>query len=282
MKIRTKLEYRCDKYKEFDYVESEWYTKYNRSFDMIVTANTEEECSETMRSFEEYICKKKIQQSFDSNLDPEYDKNKKVWIGLVEIYVGNDYVTEEKEEIKEAYSEWKKSLNSKAPIQKKEVEAKALVQKKKVKKIGGAIYIHRSNVDALSQEELDKVWDRLSALARSEYASALGTYEIIKIKDDSVSFIDCPDWDEADEPTVGNAYNVDASYNVKLTPMKKNNPQIYHHKWMFVADDYDGFNVEEAKAWSKKWQSIIPAGHGKYYGYKNYWDNLLMEYGLKK
>ena len=30
-------------------------------------------------------------------------------------------------------------------------------------------------------------------------------------------------------------------------------PYIYHHKWLFVADDYDGFDVEESKARSGAW-----------------------------
>lgn len=151
-----------------------------------------------------------------------------------------------------------------------------------MKKIGGAIYIHRSNVDELSQEQLDLVWDRLAGLARSEYCYALGTYEIIKITKDAVSFIDCEGWDELREPVVGNAYNVKADYSVKLTKKREKNPQIYHHKWMFVAEDYNGFDVEKEKAWSKRWQSVVPKGLSSSLGSLNNWNEFLMEYGLEK
>jgi hypothetical protein len=35
-----------------------------------------------------------------------------------------------------------------------------------------------------------------------------------------------------------------------------NDPYIYHHKWLFVADDYDGFDVEESKARSDAWLAL--------------------------
>ena len=33
-------------------------------------------------------------------------------------------------------------------------------------------------------------------------------------------------------------------------------PYIYHHKWLFVADDYDGFDVEESKSRSDAWLAL--------------------------
>lgn len=148
-----------------------------------------------------------------------------------------------------------------------------------MKKIGGAIYIHRSNIDILDQEQLDLVWTRLEQLAKSNYPC--NSYEIIKIKGDSVTFIECDGWDELREPVVGNAYNVKADGSIRFTKKKEKNPQIYHHKWMFVAEDYKGFDVEESKAWSKKWLSIVPKGHHTKYGYRDYWNNLLESLGLE-
>jgi len=34
--------------------------------------------------------------------------------------------------------------------------------------------------------------------------------------------------------------------SVVITPQKKD-PQIWHHKWMWVEDGYKGFNVEESE-----------------------------------
>ncbi len=33
-------------------------------------------------------------------------------------------------------------------------------------------------------------------------------------------------------------------------------PYIYHHKWLFVPDDYTGFNVAESKARSEQWIAL--------------------------
>lgn len=148
-----------------------------------------------------------------------------------------------------------------------------------MKKIGGAIYIHRSNIDELTDEQFELVENALTFLAKSQYP--VNSYDIIKIdiKNIAVTFIESEDWDNAREPIVGDAYRVNADGNIKLIK-KKNNPQIYHHKWMFVASDYTGFDVEESKAWSTKWQSTIPKGHGSKIGYKNYWEDLLKKYDL--
>lgn len=147
-----------------------------------------------------------------------------------------------------------------------------------MKKIGGAIYIHRSNVDSLTQIQLELVWARLEQLARTDYPC--NTYEVIKIKGDTVSFIECEGWDELREPIVGNAYTVKSDGSVKFTTKRKNNPLIYHHKWMFVADDYDGFDVEKEKEWSKRWQSVVPKGLSASLGYQEAWLKFLKEFGL--
>lgn len=147
-----------------------------------------------------------------------------------------------------------------------------------MKKIGGAIYIHRSNVDELTLEQLDLVWDRWKKLADTDYPC--NSFEVIKIKNDTVSFIVCEGWDSLREPIVGNAYNVKADGSVKLTKKREKNPQIYHHKWMFVSEDYEGFDVEESKEWSKKWLSVVPKGLSSSLGSINNWKKFLSDYNL--
>lgn len=396
--LRTKLQYNCNKREDFDYVEREWKIVYDRSFDMFVSASTKEECEKAMESFEDAIRAEKIQVCFDSNLEPEFDEKKKLWIGAVEVYVGNDYVADEKEAIREVYREWKLllkatpvAIETPATVETTEamevVEAPATIEKnnseflikeiknlssgtilsiaresgflnsntitwleiealeyewiefvekikdssenwkqswkkfakykddvfeawlndeeleleswliseglkpekstesevqkehKRMKKIGGAIYIHRSNVDSLDQQQLELVWERLEQLAKADYPC--NSYEVIKIKGDTVSFIECEGWDELREPIVGNAYNVKPDGSVKLTKKREKNPQIYHHKWMFVAEDYDGFDIEKEKAWSERWQSVVPKGLSASLGSKNNWEKFLRDYGLE-
>lgn len=71
---------------------------------------------------------------------------------------------------------------------------------------------------------------------------------------DEVTFIESPDFDEAEEPLVGRSLSIPMSSDWKITNPPKN-PLIYHHKWMFVKDDYSGFDVEESKKRSIWWKS---------------------------
>ena len=109
--LRTKLTYSCYKREDFEYGTG-WYMHYDRSFDMFVTASTKEECEKVMESFEDAIRAEGIQDCFDSNIEPKFDEKKKLWTGAVEVYVGNDYVTDEKEAIREVYREWKLLLKA--------------------------------------------------------------------------------------------------------------------------------------------------------------------------
>ena len=150
-----------------------------------------------------------------------------------------------------------------------------------MKKIGGNIYIHRSNMGALDNDQTDLVYNALKFL-KGSYPLNNG-FAIIKIdtKNIAVTFIESEDWDSAREPVVGNAYRVNSDGDVKLLK-KKNNPQIYHHKWMFVSENYEGFDIEESKAWSKLWEEKLPKTRevkGKV-GYREQWLEILKEYGL--
>lgn len=75
-------------------------------------------------------------------------------------------------------------------------------------------------------------------------------------KTNDFSFLYCPDWDSADEPTIEESIKV--SYHGKITKSnKKSDPQIYHQKWQFVGSDYTGFDIEESKQRTKDYQAAI-------------------------
>lgn len=141
-----------------------------------------------------------------------------------------------------------------------------------MKKISGVVYIHKSATNQLTSELLSLVNQAEKMLVKN--------YDIIKVdsKNKKVSFIQSPDWDTAREPLVGDAYNVDiTTEKIKII---KSKGQIYHHKWMFVNEDYQGFDVEESKRWSDTWTKVIPKELKTKIGYKKNWDKILKEYGL--
>jgi len=112
------------------------------------------------------------------------------------------------------------------------------------------------------------------------------------------SFISSPNFDKEQEPIVGDAWFIQIKEEVdkagqmirrevkrKFTKQKKN-PQIYHHKWVFVPEDHPGFDWLKSKKWSEKWQEamkklssngITPKYAYSKIGYKDYWNWFLKD-----
>ena len=83
------------------------------------------------------------------------------------------------------------------------------------------------------------------------------SYTVVKLKlaNRLFSFVTVADFDTAPEPTIGIVIVVSADGCCRRMQAPKN-PFIYHHKWLFVADNYDGFDVEESKARSRAWMGL--------------------------
>ena len=151
-----------------------------------------------------------------------------------------------------------------------------------MKKIGTAIYTHCSNRKSLSEEHQKLIDVAITIMSDANmYEQWLGCV-IYKIdtKKNTVSFIESKNFDTAREPEVGDAYIV--NLNTEKIKIIKSKGQIYHHKWMFVADDYAWFDIEKSKKWSKTWQKVFPNDRTikSRIGYKKYWDEYLKQYGL--
>lgn len=135
------------------------------------------------------------------------------------------------------------------------------------KEIGGAIYLHRSYEQLLGEEVL---------AAKSRLPQDFH-YTIVKYQSGrgAVSFIHSPDFDEAPEPVVGASWIVYPDGTTKHY-LQATDPFIYHHKWLFVADDYTGFDVAESKRRSILWQSLAPPVDTKRIGRKSYWEGQVL------
>ncbi|TWT50973.1 hypothetical protein Pla22_37160 [Rubripirellula amarantea] len=115
------------------------------------------------------------------------------------------------------------------------------------KDIGGAVYMHRSYMDLLPGvvAECFKLIEHKMQFSVVKYAE----------KTETVSFIESSDFDLVDEPTVGEFATVTFGGKVKRRK-RLSDPYIYHHKWLFVKDDYVGFDVEESKQRSLAWLAL--------------------------
>jgi len=53
-------------------------------------------------------------------------------------------------------------------------------------------------------------------------------------------------------------------------------PQIYHHKWLFVKDDYQGFDVDKSKERSAEWLQVSDRINMSKIGTLNYWEDEVL------
>lgn len=115
------------------------------------------------------------------------------------------------------------------------------------KEIGYAVYVHRNYEERLGATV---EWAKRHLPENYEYT-------VVKLnqRNDSVSFILCPNFDLDHEPAIAAilVVNADGATQRRTTPA---DPYIYHHKWLFVDDDYPGFQVHESKARSLHWISL--------------------------
>ena len=134
------------------------------------------------------------------------------------------------------------------------------------KKMRGNLYVHKSS---------EKVIPNLNSF-KSKLPKGYD-YDVVKYneKDKNVSFIKSPNWDSADEPMATTGLKVSDGKVKKL-----NINQIYHHKWLFVKDDYKGFNVDNSVKRSMAWlplrkENKIKNVNWSSIGRQKTWDNVV-------
>ena len=116
------------------------------------------------------------------------------------------------------------------------------------KDIGGEVYLHRDYESLIPDQQALKKAKTALKQKHPEF-----TYNVLKFsKAGAFTFFDSLDFDTADEPVAGKYVNVSPSLELK-TGVTKN---IWHHKWLWVKDDYGGFNVEQAFERSKEWLKL--------------------------
>ena len=131
------------------------------------------------------------------------------------------------------------------------------------KEIAGAIYVHR---------EYEEVLGEVVVKAKHELPAGF-EYHVVKYdqRTGNVSFVETNDFDTAEEPAVGKIVTVRADGTIRHQ-MQQEDPPIYHHKWLFVRDDYGGFDVEASKRRSEIW-AALPGVDRSRIGRLSYWES---------
>ena len=135
------------------------------------------------------------------------------------------------------------------------------------KEIGGCIYVHRTYEHLLPKSDLEAA----QAALPSKFS-----YQVVKynLRSRNFSFVNSPDFDTAPEPTVGESRLVRGD-GTSRRRAPQSDPEIYHHKWLFVADDYTGFDVEAGKERSRSWINL-PGIDRRRIGRKSYWEKHVL------
>lgn len=141
-----------------------------------------------------------------------------------------------------------------------------------VGKLMGGVYVHKDYATDIIPED---IYTKAAEVAEREGFKFNSVYWDKK-NPNIVRFDEAPDFDTAREPIPGNWIKVDASTGEIVGHGNSN--QIWHHKWAWVKDDYQGFDVDDAYNWSKEWSQKI--SNPDAWGYK--WDYLLDQAGLPK
>jgi hypothetical protein len=146
------------------------------------------------------------------------------------------------------------------------------------KRIGGRIYLHKDYVPSLDADLLHEV---TFALEKAEEVLGSFNWNTIRIKPDAVggaeevAFQFSPDFDTADEPEVTQTVAVRMlGADWEIAHIRNHSGLIWHHKWMWVDSDYQGFDYAAAKRRSDLWKPHVHKDELPKIGNKKFWESI--------
>ena len=145
------------------------------------------------------------------------------------------------------------------------------------KQVGSKIYVHKDY--ALNVVPTDVLLKAQDVIRKYEPGAVFNCICYDFKKPYIVRFDEAPRFDTDSEPYAGIMWTVNTScidegercYKVGYSNY------IWHHKWLWVSQDYQGFDVQQSYEWSKLWLSKLPE---KASGRPYLWTNQLRKYNL--
>jgi hypothetical protein len=147
-----------------------------------------------------------------------------------------------------------------------------------MKHINGRLYFHISHFCKLESELRH---DIIIACWAAQDAVSDFKWNCLRVKPNGISgfsevaFQYSPDFDTADEPQVVRTVVCipkNLWWSFKRDTVHKN--LIWHHKWMWVNPDYNGFDYEASKARSALWKPHVSKKELSKIGNKVYWESI--------
>lgn len=149
-------------------------------------------------------------------------------------------------------------------------------------KKGSKIWRYKDNVGKLVERKLyfhklyAKEFIPESAWKKAIKEINISDYNTIRynLVNKEIAFMECPNFDIEDEPILGNIAIV---YPDRKEVVLKYSNTIYHHKWLWVKDDYQGFDILASWKRSQEYLALLneaPKGTMKS------WQKQLEEIGM--
>lgn len=140
------------------------------------------------------------------------------------------------------------------------------------KQVGPQIYVHKYYADEVIPKA---IWDKANGILTRSNPDFDFNSVVFDVNAKVVRFDEAPDFDTAREPHVGNYIMV--YLDGKRPPRVGHSDSIWHHKWLWVKDDYTGFDVDKSKEWSRIWLAKV---NGPAKGTDMSWQSQLKNSGL--
>ena len=124
------------------------------------------------------------------------------------------------------------------------------VSKNGVKETHPQVYVHKDYADQVVPAD---VLNRAEEVLQQKYPDFQYNTIMWDRKSNDIRFDEAPDFDTAREPIAGNTVTVMPNGETKTGY----SDAIWHHKWLWVGNDYKGFDVADSWNWSKQWLNTI-------------------------
>ena len=136
--------------------------------------------------------------------------------------------------------------------------------------IGGQLYVHKDYAsEVIPQDLLEKAKSIVG-----DYPHNCIMYHKAK---NVIRFDTAEGFDTEREPLVGDFRAVRVTDGM-VKDGKTNT--IWHHKWLWVKDDYKGFDVTKSVEWSKVWYPLLKSNKTIASGYPKTWVQQLEQFNL--
>lgn len=144
------------------------------------------------------------------------------------------------------------------------------------KKVGGALYLHKSALFCTSPENRE-------AVKKAREITGIGSddFNVVKLQNDRVSFLLYEDFSTSAFPALLDAYSVDLSAKMvsRKTYRKSNNPPILHRKELLLEPNHP--HIPEYRTLTEAAENAKLFDEPRKIGFKKQWYRRLRQVGLR-